>query len=79
MLISGLLLEAKCKIYVIVDRMDNFSGIEMDRNRAECLIVLDQRSFAHYGFGTDLVGQTQVAGVFIPGEETPLVIKMPKG
>jgi hypothetical protein len=79
MLISGLLLEAKCKIYVIVDRVDNFSGIEMDRNRAECLVVLDQRSFAHYGFGTDLVGHTQVAGVFIPGEETPLVIKMPKG
>jgi hypothetical protein len=73
-----LITSASTKLLLLIETPSAFSDLYLDRNAAELLICLDQRSYAKFGYGSELTGQAASIALFYPGESNATIVKIPQ-
>ena len=73
-----LITSAPTKLLLMIETPSAFSDLYLDRNAAELLICLDQRSYARFGNGSELTGQAASIALFYPGESNAAIVKIPQ-
>jgi len=75
--ISNAVREGRCKLIILADMADSFRYLGLDKNQAELLVVLDQRAYGEFFYGTQMSGQTLLAALGLPGEKDPVFMLIP--
>ena len=75
--ITNAVREGRCKLIILADMADSFRFLGLDKNQAELLVVLDQRAYGEFFYGTHLSGQTLLAALGLPGEKDPVFMLIP--
>jgi hypothetical protein len=73
-----LITSAPTKLLMMIETPSAFSDLYLDRNAAELLICLDLRSYAKFGYGSELEGQSGSIAIFYPGESNAGIVKIPQ-
>jgi hypothetical protein len=76
--VRRLVTSAPTKLLMLIETPSAFNDLYLDRNAAELLICLDQRSYAKFGYGSELAGQSASIALFYPGESNAAVVKIPQ-
>jgi hypothetical protein len=66
------------KLLMLIETPSAVRDLYLDPNAAELLICLDQRSYARFGLGMELLGQSASITLHYPGESNAAVVKIPQ-
>ena len=76
--VGQLVLSSPSKLILFMESPSAFRNLYLDRNAADFLVCLDQRSYAEFGMGSELAGEPCAAAIFYPGEQNAVIVKIPQ-